>query len=75
MASAKLDALIEILNHHLHTDDAKPLKMNTNGIIEVDDQVVLPERPAGLPRDKIVIYSHFPSSNRQILSVRNLISE
>jgi hypothetical protein len=69
MSSAKLDALVQIVQHHITSDNAAPLHMTDDQKLEPDPEYVSPPRPEGLKPDKIVIYSEFPSSNPQITSV------
>jgi hypothetical protein len=70
IVSVKLDALVQILTHHLKEDDAIPLQVNPDGhTLEPSKDYMRNPPQEGLPRDKIVIYSEFPSSNTQIKGV------
>jgi hypothetical protein len=63
--SRKLDALVEILSHHLETAGAPALEVGSDG-----ELVPKPDPETGGSPDKIVVYSAFPSSNVQLLRVR-----
>jgi hypothetical protein len=74
-ASVKLDALVQVLKHHLAKDNAAPLCVTSDGhTLEPSKEYVCSPRPDGLHPDKIVVYSEFPSSNPQITSVSRPIS-
>src|SRR5436190_12834038 len=62
--SRKLDALIHILQYHLHTDGRPPLQVVDDTLVPSDGCTVQEGSP-----DKIIIYSAFPSSNLQLLKV------
>ncbi|RDB30571.1 DNA repair and recombination protein RAD54 [Hypsizygus marmoreus] len=91
--SRKIDALVEILRHHLKEDGAPPLKVDENNNIIPEEPVPpVPEEPvppapdqpvppapeapvppaSNPPRDKIVVYSYWPSSNSVLLQVLKL---
>lgn len=64
-----------IVEHHLVSDGRKPLEIiSENGKLDyvlADGDLTPGGEPTILPiRDKIVIFSAFPSSNAQILQVR-----
>lgn len=69
MASPKLDALVDIVWHHISSDNTPPLHVINGQKLEPDLEYMLPSQPEGLHSNKIVIYSEFPSSNPQIISV------
>lgn len=66
-ASVKLSALVKILQHHLHEDNALPLKTNDEGEVVVNTEFELPPRQPGLPPDKSIVYSMFPSTNFPVI--------
>jgi hypothetical protein len=69
-ASVKLDALIQVLDHHLKEDQAIPLQVTPDGhTLEPSKEYIRSPAQDGLQPDKIVIYSEFPSSNPQIKGV------
>ncbi|KAH7919437.1 hypothetical protein BV22DRAFT_1023013 [Leucogyrophana mollusca] len=83
--TAKLDALVRILQYHLEADGRQPLKVHINGRNVTPDpdhppQAVpaIPADPeqqpdnAPAPPDKIVVYSVFPSSNKIICDIFKL---
>jgi hypothetical protein len=68
--SAKLDALVEILQHHLATDGAPPKRPSrqmqepvsvAQSFQQQQQQPPEPQAQTELP-DKIIIYSYFPSA-------------
>jgi hypothetical protein len=66
--SRKLDALVEILKHHLEKDDQPPLEVK-------NDKLVPSPRPSGSgpaktnAPDKVIVYCEFPSAYVQICQV------
>lgn len=70
--SRKLDVLKEIIQHHLATDNAPPLKF-VDGELKPDLEAPLPDVKEGLPRDKVVVYSAFPSNGRILHRVRQFL--
>lgn len=60
--SRKVDALIQILQHHLKEDDAIPLSAE-NGELVVDNTLLRVKNGPGTQRapDKIVVYCEYPS--------------
>lgn len=69
--SRKLDAVKDILQHHLANDNAPPLKI-IDGELKPDPFAPPPPAVAeDLPRDKIVLYSAFPSNGRILQRVRS----
>jgi hypothetical protein len=69
MSSVKLDTLVEIVCHHLTSDNAAPLLVIDNQKLQPDPEYISPPQPEGLHPNNVVIYSEFPSSNLQIISV------
>lgn len=69
--SRKLDYVATLCNHHLAEDNAPPLKV-VNGELEPDLDAPRPVPEGNLPRDKIILYSAFPSNGRIIERVRRL---
>lgn len=69
LPSAKLCALCAIVVHHLQTDNAQPLHCVDGHDLAVNPNAPITERPADLPKDRIVIYSAFPSSSNVIINV------
>lgn len=70
--SAKLCACAKIVLHHLNTDNAQPLKCVDDRELAPNPEAPVKDRAPGLPRDRIVIYSAFPSSSQVISDVRVL---
>lgn len=67
--SAKLVTAAKLTAHHLATDNAQPLKISGDReLVPNPDAPVTPRAP-DLPRDRIVIYSAFPSSAEVIIDV------
>lgn len=69
LPSAKLCTLVEIVTHHLSTDNTQPLRIAEGGTVHVNPNAPVTECAAGLPKDRIVIYSAFPSSSDIIIGV------
>lgn len=70
VATVKLNALVQILLHHILEDDAAPLRVSSDGrTLEPCNDYVRQPRDPKLPWDRIVVYSEFPSSNHVIESV------
>ncbi|KZP14422.1 hypothetical protein FIBSPDRAFT_684637, partial [Athelia psychrophila] len=67
--SAKLCATGRIASHHLATDNAQPLHCVSERELIPNPDAKVTDRPHGLPRDRIVIYSAFPSSSEVITDV------
>lgn len=71
MASTKLDVITKIVNHHLETDNAPPLKVGPDGqSLELGQSEMVDEGEQDC--DRIVIFSAFLSSNAAIRDVRSI---
>lgn len=73
-ASTKLDALLEIVTHHLAVDNAPPLLVGPDKKFLIP-ATQIPDQPSTNDNcDRIVVFSLFPSSNVAIREVRLLFS-
>lgn len=75
--SAKIDYLLDIVQHHLSQDNNRPIYAIRRGkpVIAAEHELPLEARaprPTGLPSDKILIYSAFPLNNDLIIRVLGL---
>jgi len=64
--SRKLDVLVELLQYHLNADGQPAMTVSDDALVPGDS---INSQPEGLPCDKIVVFSAFPSSNVQLLQV------
>lgn len=69
--SGKLCVTVGIVVHHLANDNAQPLRITHDRDLEVNPDAAVAVRSEGLPKDRIVIYSAFPSSSNVIMDVSN----
>jgi hypothetical protein len=71
--SAKINALIAVVTHHLSRNGAPPLKSINGAVVNCGDGLEGANLIPNLPDDKIIIFGAFPSSNPIIVSVCRLV--
>jgi hypothetical protein len=71
--SAKMNALVVLVLHHLDRNGAPPLKSINGNVESCGDGLETANPIPNLPDDKIIIFGAFPSSNPIIVNVCGLV--